>query len=68
MCITCGCKQYEDDHDDARNITLSDLRRAAEAAELDIEDVTNNIDEAVLATSGAGAVLSETSPPRMPER
>ena len=32
MCLSCGCGKPDDDHGDSRNITMSDLKRAAEAA------------------------------------
>ena len=32
MCISCGCGKPNDDHGDARNITMQDVDQAAEAA------------------------------------
>jgi hypothetical protein len=32
MCISCGCGKPNDDHGDARNITLQDVDQAAQAA------------------------------------
>ena len=52
MCVSCGCRQYDDDHGDRRNITIRDLRDAAEAGGIGVNDVGKNIDEAVTATVG----------------
>ncbi|HYX49113.1 MAG TPA: hypothetical protein VE843_05195 [Ktedonobacteraceae bacterium] len=43
MCLSCGCGKPEDDHGDSRNITMSDLDRAAEAAGTTREKVVQNI-------------------------
>src|SRR6266567_1827836 len=32
MCISCGCGKPDDDHGDARNITMRDIDQAAQAA------------------------------------
>ncbi len=32
MCISCGCRKPDDDHGDARNITMRDIDQAAQAA------------------------------------
>jgi hypothetical protein len=32
MCLSCGCGKPDDDHGDARNITLQDIDQAAQAA------------------------------------
>ncbi len=44
MCITCGCDEPEDNHGDPRHITLSQLRQAAEAAEVDMNQLLRNIE------------------------
>lgn len=43
MCISCGCGNPDDDHGDARNITLKDLDQAAEAAGTTRHRVLQNI-------------------------
>jgi hypothetical protein len=45
MCVTCGCHSVEDEHGDPRNITLSELKAAADAAGLTLEEVVANIEE-----------------------
>ena len=32
MCLSCGCGKPNDDHGDARNLTMQDIDQAAEAA------------------------------------
>jgi hypothetical protein len=53
MCVSCGCKKYDDDHGDQRNITMSDLRGASEAAGVGMNDVARNIDEAITGSVSA---------------
>lgn len=43
MCLSCGCGVPNDDHGDPRNITMDDLKAAADAAGMDIEDAAANI-------------------------
>lgn len=43
MCVSCGCGKPDDDHGDSRNITESDLNRAAQAAGTTRENVVQNI-------------------------
>jgi hypothetical protein len=45
MCVSCGCGQMNDDHGDKRNITLNDLRSAAQAANTDVSTVARNIQQ-----------------------
>lgn len=56
MCVSCGCGTPEDKHGDDRNITLSQLNAAAEAAGITLEEVVENIEE------GATAGGESTSP------
>ena len=43
MCVSCGCHEPENPHGDSRNITLLDLRSAAEAAGIPTEQAASNI-------------------------
>jgi hypothetical protein len=45
MCITCGCDSPEDDHGEPRNLTLEDFRQAADAAEVDLNQLLENIEK-----------------------
>src|SRR5918997_396170 len=43
MCVSCGCGEVHDDHGDPRHLTLEDLEQAAEAANLTVDQVVQNI-------------------------
>ena len=43
MCLSCGCGKPDDDHGDSRNITMNDLKQAAEAAGTTPDKVAQNI-------------------------
>jgi hypothetical protein len=45
MCLTCGCGEPDADHGDSRNITMTDLNNAAEAAEVDVDEAARNLQE-----------------------
>ena len=46
MCASCGCQKWEDSHGDQRNITLNELRQAADAAGVDMQRVVENLKQA----------------------
>lgn len=45
MCLTCGCGMPNDDHGDARHITMEDLKGAAEAADISVEEAAGNLQQ-----------------------
>jgi hypothetical protein len=45
MCMTCGCGEPNADHGDPRHITYDQLKSAADAAEISVDEATNNIGE-----------------------
>lgn len=47
MCLTCGCGQPHELHDDPRNLTYADLAAAAQAAGIGVETAAANLTEAV---------------------
>jgi len=53
MCITCGCDEPEANHGNPKHITLQQLKDAAEAAEVDINQLKKNIDEGLKKYAGA---------------
>ncbi len=53
MCASCGCGMLDEDHGDSRHITLSDLHAAAEAADITVQEVVENL-EAAAEQAGAG--------------
>jgi hypothetical protein len=50
MCLSCGCGQPNDAHDNPDHITLERLRRAGEAADISPQEAARNIARAVLGT------------------
>jgi predicted DNA-binding ribbon-helix-helix protein len=44
MCVSCGCDEIHDDHGDSRHLTIEDLEQAAEAANLTVDQVVQNIE------------------------
>ncbi|HEV3474147.1 MAG TPA: hypothetical protein VG602_02125 [Actinomycetota bacterium] len=43
MCLTCGCGEPEDDHGDSRNIVMQELKDAADAAEISVDEAARNL-------------------------
>jgi hypothetical protein len=43
MCLTCGCGQPHEDHGNPDNLTYEDLKKAAEAGDVSVEDAAKNI-------------------------
>ncbi len=43
MCVSCGCGAPNDDHGNAANITMLDVEKAAQAAEISPSQVAANI-------------------------
>ncbi|HEY7349901.1 MAG TPA: hypothetical protein VH599_16405 [Ktedonobacterales bacterium] len=54
MCVSCGCGQVNDDHGDDRNITMKDMRSAAQAADIDVQTAARNIQQAMSQGGGMG--------------
>lgn len=52
MCLSCGCGSPNDDHGDPRNITMTELQEAAEAAGISVDEAAANILEGA-SSSGA---------------
>ncbi|MGB2694247.1 MAG: hypothetical protein WBD55_03565 [Dehalococcoidia bacterium] len=46
MCASCGCGELNEDQGDDRHITLQDLEAAAEAADISVDEVSNNLRDA----------------------
>jgi hypothetical protein len=47
MCLDCGCGEPNERHGDDRHITISDVRAAATASEISLEEAKRNIVEAL---------------------
>lgn len=47
MCMTCGCRDADNDHGDAKNITYRRLIEAAEAGGVTVDEAVEHLREAV---------------------
>jgi len=47
MCLTCGCGEPNADHVDPAHITYDDLKKAADAAEISVDEAVKNFDQTV---------------------
>ena len=45
MCLDCGCGKPNDRHGDDRHITMDDVKAAAEASEISVDEASRNIAE-----------------------
>jgi hypothetical protein len=45
MCLDCGCGEPNERHGDDRHIVMDDVRAAAQASELSVEEAARNISE-----------------------
>ena len=45
MCLTCGCGEPNDDHGDPNHITYDDLKKAADAAEISVQEAATNLQD-----------------------
>jgi hypothetical protein len=43
MCLSCGCGEPNEKHGNPANITLDDLKKAAQAAGIETEQAADNI-------------------------
>jgi hypothetical protein len=55
MCLDCGCGEPNERHGDDRHITLSDVRAAAAASEISVEEAKRNIVAALSQTQPSAA-------------
>ena len=45
MCLTCGCGEPDNDHGDPVHITYEDLKAAADAAEISLDEAVANLQD-----------------------
>ncbi len=43
MCLDCGCGEPNERHGDDRHITMDDVKAAAQASEISVEEAGKNI-------------------------
>jgi hypothetical protein len=66
MCLDCGCGKPDDDHGDARHITLATLQAAAEASGVSVDEVAARVYTGATTTPLEG--LREPPTPRRRSR
>jgi hypothetical protein len=54
MCLDCGCGEPNERHGDERHIVLDDVRAAAEASGISVEEAARNISEGVRQAQPSG--------------
>lgn len=54
MCVTCGCNKLEDNHGNSKNITLSQFRDAAQASNIGLDKVLQNVNQGLRNETGKG--------------
>ena len=47
MCLDCGCGEPNERHGDDRHITMDDIRAAAEASEISVDEAARNINDGI---------------------
>jgi hypothetical protein len=47
MCLDCGCGEPNERHGDDRHITMDDVKAAAEASEISVDQAARNIADGV---------------------
>jgi hypothetical protein len=47
MCLDCGCGEPNERHGDDRHITMDDVKAAAEASEVSVDQAARNIADGV---------------------
>ena len=55
MCLSCGCGEPFEDHGNPENITYEDLKKAADAGGLSVEQAADNIKAGLANVEGAGS-------------
>ena len=63
MCLDCGCGEPNERHGDDRHITMDDVKAAAEASEISVDEAARNITDGVRQAQSVG-VRGLTSPRR----
>ena len=55
MCLDCGCGEANERHGDDRHITMDDVKAAAEASEISVDEAARNIADGVRQAQAAGS-------------
>ena len=55
MCLDCGCGEPNERHGDDRHITMDDVKAAAAASEISVDEAARNIADGVRQAQSAGS-------------
>jgi hypothetical protein len=55
MCLDCGCGEPNERHGDERHIVMDDVRAAAEASDISVEEAARNISDGVRPAQRSGS-------------
>ena len=55
MCLDCGCGEPNERHGDDRHITMDDVKAAADASEISVDEAARNIADGVQQAQSAGS-------------
>jgi hypothetical protein len=55
MCLDCGCGEPNERHGDDRHITIDDVKAAAQASEISVDEAARNIADGVRQAQSAGS-------------
>lgn len=55
MCLDCGCGEPNERHGDDRHITMDDVKAAAKASEVSVDEAARNIAEGLRQAQSTGA-------------
>jgi hypothetical protein len=55
MCLDCGCGEPNERHGDDRHITMDDVKAAADASEISVDEAARNIADVVRQAQSAGS-------------
>jgi hypothetical protein len=55
MCLDCGCGEPNERHGDERHIIMDDVKAAAAASEISVEEAARNISDGLRQAQGSAA-------------
>ena len=55
MCLDCGCGEPNERHGDGRHIIMDDVKAAAEASEISVDEAARNVSDGLRQAKGAAA-------------
>jgi hypothetical protein len=55
MCLDCGCGEPNERHGDDRHITMDDVKAAADASQISVDEAARNLADGVRQAQSAGS-------------